>query len=166
MALVRILVDGYSLLHGCPELAGRRAPHSAAARGELIHWLTQYQDAVGTPISVFFDGPKAARPAPADPAAIEVLYSKKGRTADDLIERVVHRLVPYGEVLVVTDDRLERDTVAAMGAMTSNCANFLRDLEAALANIRRELGRHNRQESSRLRAATISLPKPPKPSPK
>ena len=146
---VRILVDGYSLLHACPELAGGRAPHSAAAREELIHWLTQYQDAIGTPISLFFDGPKTTRSGPADPAVIEVLYSRKGRTADDLIERVVHRLVPYGEVLVVTDDRLERNTVVSLGAVTSNCAHFHREVLSALDEVRRDLQRHNRKEASR-----------------
>ena len=56
MALVRILVDGYSLLHNWPHLAPRKARHSAAAREELIHVLTQYRDAIGTPITVVFDG--------------------------------------------------------------------------------------------------------------
>src|SRR5882724_6880424 len=56
MALVRILVDGYSLLHNWPELAPGRARFSAEARAELIRRLTLYQDAIGTPITVFFDG--------------------------------------------------------------------------------------------------------------
>ena len=44
MALVRILVDGYSLLHNWPELANGRPRHSAAARDELIRRLTLYGD--------------------------------------------------------------------------------------------------------------------------
>ena len=47
MALVRILVDGYSLLHSWPELAPGEARHSAAARDELVHHLQLYSDAVG-----------------------------------------------------------------------------------------------------------------------
>src|SRR6266567_3370333 len=56
MALVRILVDGYSLLHNWPELASGKPRHSAAAREELITQLTQYHDACGTPITIVFDG--------------------------------------------------------------------------------------------------------------
>ena len=56
VALVRILVDGYSLLHGWPELAPGRPRHSASAREKLVHRLTQYRDAIGTPITIFFDG--------------------------------------------------------------------------------------------------------------
>ena len=50
MALVRILVDGYSLLHNWRQLARGQSRHSAAAREELIHALTRYRDAIGTPI--------------------------------------------------------------------------------------------------------------------
>src|SRR3974377_2379565 len=99
MALVRILVDGYSLLHNWPGLAPGRARHSAAARDELIHRLTLYQDATGTPVTIFFDGAGApgGRPTAASTSSVEVLYSRKGKTADEMIERAVHRFGPYGE---------------------------------------------------------------------
>ena len=64
MALVRILVDGYSLLHNWPELAPGRPRHSARARDELVDMLTRYHDATGTPITVFFDGAGAPRQRP------------------------------------------------------------------------------------------------------
>jgi len=56
MALARILVDGYSLLHAWTELAPGKPRFSAAAREELIHVLTQYHDMTGTPLTVVFDG--------------------------------------------------------------------------------------------------------------
>ena len=74
MALVRILVDGYSLLHNWPELAPRKPRHSAAAREELIQRLAHYQDAIGTPITIFFDGggAPAGTPAPTSTPDLEV----------------------------------------------------------------------------------------------
>ena len=54
MAFVRILIDGYSLLHNWPELASGRPRHSATARQALIHKFTLYRDAVGTPMTIFF----------------------------------------------------------------------------------------------------------------
>ena len=56
MALARILVDGYSLLHNWPELAPGAPRHSARARDELVHVLTRYHDATGEPVTIFFDG--------------------------------------------------------------------------------------------------------------
>jgi len=151
MALMRILVDGYSLLHNWPALAPGKPRHSAAAREELIHVLTQYRDAIGTPITVIFDGAGAPPGTPqtqSDPE-VEVLYSKAGRTADDVIERAAHRFSAHGEVLVVTDDYAERETVLSLGSMAWSCLNFIQTIEGTLSELRRELKHHNRKERER-----------------
>ena len=171
MALVRILIDGYnlihawqryrrfgdnqtsSLLHNWPELAPGKPRHSAPARDELVHVLTRYQDAIGTPITIFFDGSGAPPGVPKQESAgqVEVLFSKAGQTADDLIERATHRFQPYGEVLVVTDDNAERDTVIAFGGMASSCLSFIATVEGALAEFSNDLKHYNRTEHNRFK---------------
>ena len=151
MALVRILVDGYSLLHNWPELAPGRAPYSAAARDAFIRRLTLTRDATGTPVTIFFDGAglPAGRPTASDSTALEVLYSRKGQTADQMIERAVHRFAPYGEVLAVTDDHAERETVISLGGSAASCWNFIRDVGNALADLGDDIKTHNRKERHR-----------------
>jgi len=146
-------VDGYSLLHNWPELARGKSRHSAAAREELVHALTQYRDAIGTPITVVFDGAGAppGTPKTISTPELEVLYSKPGQTADDIIERAAHRLSAFGEVLVVTDDSAERETVLSLGAMASSCLNFIQSIENTLAELQRELKQRNRKERERFR---------------
>ena len=153
MALVRILVDGYSLLHNWPELARGKPRHSAAARDELVHILTQYQDASGTPITIFFDGSGAPPGVPKNESTrtVEVLFSKAGQTADDMIERAAHRFQPYGEVLAVTDDNAERDTVIALGGSASSCSNFILMVESALNDLADDVKQHNRTERNRFK---------------
>ena len=153
MALARILVDGYSLLHNWLELAPGQPRHSARARDELVYVLTRYQDASGERITIFFDGTGASSNALANKsnAAVEVLFSRAGQTADEMIERAAHRYQTYGEVLVVTDDRAERDTVAGMGGLTASCANFIRMIEDALTGLQDELRNHNRAERNRFK---------------
>ncbi len=153
MALVRILVDGYSLLHGWPELAPGKPRHSAAARDELIRQLTLYRDAAGTPITIVFDGANAdiRLSAVESTPEVEILYSRAGQTADDIIERVAHRMSAYGEVLAVTDDHAERDTVINLGGMASSCLSFIQTVEAALAELKDEIKDRNRAESLRFR---------------
>jgi uncharacterized protein len=148
MALVRILVDGYSLLHSWPELASSRPRHSAAARDELIRRLTLYQDACGTPITVIFDGGGApsGTPAASSTPEMEVLYSRRGKTADQLIERAAHRFGPYGEVLAVTNDNAERETVLSLGGSVCSCWNFIQDIENALADVAEDISHYNRRE--------------------
>ena len=151
MALARILVDGYSLLHSWPELAPGKSRHSLAAREELIHRLTLYRDAVGTPITIVFDGGGApvGTPKAVSTPELEVLYSRAGQTADDIIERVAHRMRDFGEVLAVTDDHAERDTVISMGGMASSCINFINSVEDALGNLNLDLQTYNLRERNR-----------------
>ncbi len=150
MALVRILVDGYSLLHNWPELAPGRPRHSAAARDELVRMLTRYRDATGTPITVFFDGAGTVQ-GPSEFGStpeVEILFSPAGQTADDLIERAAYRFQPYGEVLAVTDDHAERDTVVGLGGLAASCFNFIQTIAGALADQQEDLQRINRREQN------------------
>jgi len=151
MALIRILVDGYSLLHNWPELAPGHPRHSERSRKELVGVLTRYHDATGTPITVFFDGAGASATAPRHQAdsAVEILFSRRGQTADQMIERAAHRFNDYGEVLVVTDDRAERNVVSDMGSSAASCANFIRMIGSALGELQDDLRNHNRSELTR-----------------
>ena len=150
MALVRILVDGYSLLHNWPELAEGAPRHSEAARDALVEMLQHYQDASGTPVTVFFDGTGARRRAKSGSGhAVEILFSSGGQTADDLIERAAHRFQDYGEVLVVTDDFAERNLVSGFGGSVASCNNFIRMIDDALGKLSENLKNHNRAEQNR-----------------
>jgi hypothetical protein len=153
MALVRILVDGYSLLHSWPELAPGVARHSARAREELVHILTRYHDATGEPLTIFFDGGGAPSSAPKNESSrdVEVLFSRAGQTADDMIERAAHRFQSYGEVLVVTNDNAERDMVIGFGGSAASCENFVRTVENALAELSDEVKNYNRAEQNRFK---------------
>ena len=157
MALVRILVDGYSLLHEWSQLAPGKPRHSAAARDELAQMLTQYRDATGTPITIFFDGSSPKINGPSEVAStpeVEILFSRAGQTADQMIERTAYRLQPYGDVMAVTNDYAERDTVIGMGGLAVSCANFIQMIESALADLQDELKHHNRRERNQFNRRT------------
>lgn len=148
MPIIRILVDGYSLLHAWPELAPGAARHSHRAREALVQALTSYHDASGTPVTVFFDGQGAPPGTPKLPSSpgIEVLFSRAGQTADDMIERTAFRLRDYGDVLVITDDHAERDTVLGFGALANSCATFIAQLESEQRQFNEDLRNLNRRE--------------------
>ena len=152
--MVRILVDGFSLLHSWPELAPGKPRHAAAVREELINRLTRYHDACGTPITIVFDGAGAKREIEEVPTTpqIEIIYSRGGQTADQLIERVAYRLKVFGEVLVVTNDAAERDIVTSFGAMASSCENFIRTVEHDLAELDRTVRAYNQKEQTKFRS--------------
>lgn len=151
MALVRILIDGYSLLHSWPQIAPGKPRFSQTAREELLHQLTLYRDAIGTPITVIFDGANAdiKLSAVESTPELEILFTRAGQTADQIIERVAYRLSSYGEVLVVTDDHAERDTVISVGGMASSCLSFIQMVESALGELQDDIKTYNRAERNR-----------------
>ena len=153
MAFVRILVDGYSLLHSWPELAPGKARYSALARDELVRKLTQYRDASGTPLTIVFDGTgsKSRESEVKSTPEVEIIYSRAGQNADQIIERAAHQLASFGDVLVVTDDHLERETVMASGGVASSCLNFIQTVESALAEMQNDLKHHNRRERNKFK---------------
>ncbi len=153
VALVRILVDGYSLLHSWPELAPKAARHSHQAREALITALQRYRDAVHTPITIVFDGQGAPSGTPKLPSTpeLEILFSVQGKTADDMIERAAYRLRDYGEVLVVTDDLAERDTVRSFGVNTASCTSFINEIQSVVSDQVGDIKRLNRAERERWR---------------
>lgn len=154
MALVRILVDGYSLLHNWPELAPGKPRHSVAARDELVRMLTRYHDVEGTPITIFFDGSSPVIEGKSEVVStpeVEILFSAPGQTADQMIERAAYRFKSHGEVLAVTDDQTEQNVVTGMGGLASNCVNFIRTVQSALVEFENELKNYNRVEQSRFK---------------
>jgi len=151
MAIVRIMVDGYSLLHQWPELAPGRARHSAAARQELIHQMVLYRDAIHIPITIVFDGAGGSPSVENNPGSdnIEILFSKSGQTADQIIERVAARMKSFGEVLAVTDDHAERDMVISLGGAASSCSNFIATVSSTMEGLGSEIQKFNQREISR-----------------
>ncbi len=151
MSTARILVDGYSLLHAWRDLAAGEPRHSARAREALIHVLTQYADSISTPITLFFDGSGAPKDTPEtiSPDSLEIVFSRKGKTADDLIERTAFRLKPHGEALAVTNDYAERDTVISMGGTAQSCEEFIRDIVNTLGERDKFVKTYNRHEANR-----------------
>ncbi len=141
-----ILVDGYSVLHAWPrlrKLAGRALEHQ---RDALVRVLRQYADQSGCRVTVVFDG-YAARRKPAGVApvpGVEVVFSETGKTADDLIERLVGQAEQPARILVVTSDNRERSTVESLGAQSVAAEVFEGDVESALRELEREIRHHSR----------------------
>ena len=144
-----ILVDGYSVLHAWPRFATRKARGlSLQQRREmLVGLLRQYADHGRRRVTLVFDGYAAKRkPEGTEPTpGVEVLFSERGKTADDLIERLVGQSEHKANALVVTSDNMERQTVEAMGAHTTSAEAFEAEVEAALRELAGMVRSHSRR---------------------
>ena len=142
-----MLVDGYSVLHFWPRLRKLAGRSLQLQREALISIAQQYADSTGRRMTVVFDGyaakhkPDKNSPTP----GVEVIYSEAGKTADDVIERMVATSDRPGNIIVVTSDNLERQTVEIAGATSMSCELFEREVTEALGELARLVRTHSRQ---------------------
>jgi predicted RNA-binding protein with PIN domain len=146
-----VLVDGYSVLHAWPRFATRKARQLSLQqrREALVGLLRQYADHSRRRVMVVFDGYAAKHKPEKQEAAhgVEVLFSERGKTADDLIERLVAQSEHKSSILVVTSDNMERHTVEASGAQSASAEVFEAEVEAALRELAGEVRSHSRRRN-------------------
>ena len=121
-----LIIDGYNLLHQIS--AGAMKGDITRSRKDLLLRLEPLADILARRITVVFDGQFEDEEAPArqkESEIIEVIYAPPASTADSVIERLVWQAERPENILVVTSDRLERDTVSASGADTVASSIFI-----------------------------------------
>lgn len=126
-------------------------------RRRLIQLLEKTVGVLAERITVVFDGRSgdgghsgdgparsatdsvAGGPHEQESPVVEVLFSPGNKTADTVIEQLVFQAGAAGGVVVVTSDRLERETAGGAGAETMACSVFLDQLNETLVRIEQEL---------------------------
>ena len=128
-----LLVDGHSVIFAWRELRALHDRRMAAAREALIKILTDYQDQSGIRVVLVFDGRGAKAIDEGEPGGIQVFYAPAGRTADELIERLVAKYAGTHRLTVATSDYLEQQTAISFGAAQCVSAEQLRGVLDAAA---------------------------------
>jgi uncharacterized protein len=140
-----LIVDGHSVIFAWPDLRALHDQRTSSARDRLIKILTEYQDFTGVNVVLVFDGRGPAISQETVPGGIQVFYSNTGRTADDIIERLVAKYGDLYSITVATSDLMEQQTAIAFGG---NCisAEGLRSLiDQARRTFTREMKRRKAQ---------------------
>jgi uncharacterized protein len=132
-----LIVDGYNIIHAWPALnVTMRTRGLEDARRQLVTALAEYAAQTGIAVTVVFDGQSRPGGLPSGEHldGVTVLFGSRLASADHVIERAAYQASQRGEgadVVVATDDRLERDVVGGMGIATMGA----RALEAEVARV-------------------------------
>lgn len=133
----RLIIDGYNLMHQDAALDGRRGD-LATARQRLVRRIEQTASGMAARITIVFDGREGGRDVALDAPNLEVLFSPANRTADGVIEQIVHDAPKPERILVVTSDWIEQRLVSVFGAAVISCREFLLRCETPSAPVRRQ----------------------------
>ena len=147
MNFERILVDGYSVIYAWPTLRARKRRSLSAARNELIRLLAKFGDESEKVVTLVFDGGKSPPPEPTPilSPGLEVIFSKRGhvsrvghgnvasrgQSADEVIERLVATQKAPAQLLVITEDKVERQVCEGFGAQVAGAGELWKMLTAA-----------------------------------
>jgi hypothetical protein len=122
---MHIVIDGYNLIRQSDHLRPFDKRSLEAGRNALLQFLAPYRKGKHHAITVVFDawdggGPLEERDTQ---AGISIVYSRRGKTADEVIKEMV---VGRGgeEILVVTSDRDVADHAVHRGATAISSPEF------------------------------------------
>lgn len=115
-----LIVDGYNVLAG----VGRFGGHLESARDGLLRELAAYRHRKHHVITVVFDGWQQGQPSERREhrAGVQVIYSKRGERADQVIQRLARE---YGvDCAVVSSDHEIVNAARAHGALVLGAREF------------------------------------------
>lgn len=125
-----VYVDGYNVINSWPNLKKRKEYSYEAARKKLIDTLENYASFNHYKIEIVFDAHKVAGNLEKKEIIgdVTVVFTKDGETADAYIERSVHEVGKKIEVIVVTSDNLEQQTIFQRGAIRMSSLEFYHEV--------------------------------------
>lgn len=122
-----IFVDGYNVINSWPNLKEQKDISFEGARQSLIDKLHNYGVFKECRIILVFDAhkvPGSIEKAETINKNISVVFTKESETADAYIERHVNELGRRHEIVVVTSDNLEQQTIFQRGAVRMSSIEF------------------------------------------
>jgi uncharacterized protein len=136
----RVIVDGYNVIHAWVPLKRLLDVSLEAARDKLVERLAVYAMVTGADVTVVFDAHHSAARTNSEETVegVHVVFTRKGHSADHVIERLAYAAGQAGDVITVaTSDRMQRDLVRGMGGAVIDAP----ELERRVIDADQEMGR-------------------------
>lgn len=127
------LVDGYNIIFAWEDLRSLAEVNIDSARDRLMDVCCNFQGCHGATLILVFDAYKVK----GNPGTVQkyhniyVVYTKEAETADQYIEKTVHRIGKKHRVTVATSDALEQMIIWGAGAVRLSARGFREAVEEA-----------------------------------
>jgi predicted RNA-binding protein with PIN domain len=138
--LERVIVDGYNIVHAWVPLKRLLDVSLEVARDKLVERLAVFAMVTGSEVTVVFDAHHSAARTNSEELVegVRVVFTRKGHSADHVIERIAYAAGAAGDAITVaTSDRTQRDLVRGMGGAVIDA----RELERRVVDAEQEMGR-------------------------
>ena len=144
-----LLVDGYNIIFSWEELNELAKENIHAACDKLMDILSNYQGYRKCTLILVFDAYKVEghMEEVLTYHNIYVVYTKEAETADQYIEKTVHKIGRQYQVTVATSDGLEQVIIMGQGAHRISAQGLKKEIEDTEKNARAEW--HRQRQSSK-----------------
>ena len=135
-----LLVDGCNIIFAWEDLRDLAQADFHAAQSKLMDILSDYQGIKGCILILVFDAYRVEG-HPEETFQyhnIHVVYTKEAETADQYIERTVHKIGRKHNVTVATSDGLEQIIIMGQGAARISARGFKEEVESAKKQLRED----------------------------
>lgn len=152
-----LLVDGYNMIGAWQDLRALRDKDLEEARNLLIEQMAEYQAVMGYRVIVIFDAHLSQGTEQAYVQnGVEVIYTRKGETADERIEKLSGELKGRKiQIHVATSDMAEQSVVFGQGALRKSA----RELEIEIGIVKKNISSRVKETQNERPSSRISFPK-------
>ena len=144
-----LLVDGYNIIYAWEDLKELADANLHAAQTKLMDILSNYQGFKKCTLILVFDAYKVEGHVEEVITYhnIHVVYTKEAETADQYIEKTVHKIGRENQVTVATSDGLEQIIIMGQGAHRMSARGLRDEIKATENQIRQQW--HEKRQSSK-----------------
>lgn len=143
-----VFVDGYNVINSWPNLNKIKEYSYDSARKELIDSIENYAAYNLCSVTIVFDAHKVAGNLEKKDTKgrVTIVFTKDGETADAYIERCINNIGRKVEVMVVTSDWLEQQTIFQRGAVRMPSLEFYNEVLLVEEKIRKKVEKNVSKE--------------------
>jgi uncharacterized protein len=158
-----ILIDGYNLIRQSDNLRPYERKSLEAGRNALIKKLVEYEKKKAHRIIVVFDGGQSdwLDEGRDREGKINIIYSRRGERADDVIKRLAAEAV--GDIIVVSSDREISSYATSLGKTPLASPEFEMIMNKAISSSQRPITaaqkNETRERQSKKKGPTKRLPR-------
>ncbi|SNS38760.1 hypothetical protein SAMN05446037_100929 [Anaerovirgula multivorans] len=135
-----LILDGYNVINGWPQLKKLATQNLEEARIELIERMIEYQSYKGLHVIIVFDAHlvKGSMEKNDKIKGVEVVFTKEKETADGYIEKFILQLSKRQRASVVTNDWTEQQMILGSGGTRIPVREFVIDFDNIKNNIQKK----------------------------
>ena len=149
-----LIVDGYNVINNWPHLVELKDGNLEHARDKLLETLQNYAAYNNVKIILVFDAHLSESKMRSSylENGVEVIYSKKGETADMVIEKIIDWMPPRAKVIVATSDWAEQRLVMGKGALRMPARELYYKVQSVEKNIQKTIEKSKKNSTGMLEA--------------